>query len=348
MFPNLLPGTYLLFDNDAIADTYRLRRILHSPQREPLEPILLPRQQWEGDGPAPLHVLFDEEREVFRMWYGVQDPQKGAIQKARTGYHLGSPQRQYVCYAESRDGINWQRPDLKIYKDDEAGNNICFKGFSQAAGNILHRPDAPAAQRFLMPCNDWRDVGVGGIYIARSEDGLHWEYSPQEPLIFGHSDTRNCLAYNAELGVFMLYLRAWHGAAVGWPQIEKHNPRRRIAYSESKDLKTWSEPQIILTPDELDTIDLYGLQVFRWHNYFLGQLWFYDDDEKETIEVELVWSKDGFHWSRLPERPKSLSPGDGEYLMLSAQQPVAIGDEMLHYFAAQDSPHDTPTRTLRA
>src|SRR5207248_2756818 len=144
--------------------------------------------------------------------------------------------------------------------------------------------------------------------------------------------------WNPERQVFMLYMRGWHCAAVNWPVLGKGNPRRRVNYSESKDLKHWTEPQQILTPDELDTNDFYGLQVFRYADYFLGQLWIYDDDVEESIEIELIWSRDGIHWSRHPDRPRFLPRGD-DYMVIPAQEPVVVGDEMFVYYTSHEQPH---------
>jgi hypothetical protein len=154
----------------------------------------------------------------------------------------------------------------------------------------------------------------------------------------------------------MLYMRAWHSAAIGWvtdwvggggsKSSHSKNTRRRIAYAESSDLKTWSEPQIILTPDELDTNDFYSLQVFRYEDIFLGQLWIYDDDERETIDIELAWSRDGIHWQRHPQRPKYIptgAPGEADgYMIIPTQQPVEVKNELWHYYSGGDGPHDTP------
>jgi hypothetical protein len=157
----------------------------------------------------------------------------------------------------------------------------------------------------------------------------------------------------------MLYLRAWHSAAWGWNEKSvagrhntgpwKDNPRRRVSYSESRDLKTWSEPQIILTPDELDTNDYYGFQVFRYADYYLGFLWIYDGDHAETIEVQLAWSRDGFKWDRLASRPTFLKRGqkgarDG-YMVLPAQSVTQAGDELFLYYAGYVNPHDTGANT---
>ena len=122
------------------------------------------------------------------------------------------------------------------------------------------------------------------------------------------------------------------------------NPCRRIAYSESQDLKNWTESQIILTPDELDTDDFYGMLPFRYADYYLGQLMIHDDVEAETLDIELAFSRDGVAWSRLPDRPKFIptgEPGDPDgYMVIPAQEPVVVGDDIYLYWAGYGLPHD--------
>lgn len=338
IFPDLNPGKHLVLDNTNIADTYRLRRRVHQPVRDPQEPILRPDAPSDGTSVTPLHVVFGDVRKTWRMWYQAHDPklheERVKLGKSKYG-NVGEPQPIYCCYAESADGVHWQRPNLGIYGD----TNIVFKGFSYVAGNTF----IPKDGRWLMVNCEWESDMKGGIYIAESMDGLRWKYINSEPIVFGESDCWNSIVWNPDRQVYMLYLRGWHCAAVNWPLLGKGNPRRRVNYSESRDLKTWSEPQQILTPDELDTNDYYGLQVFRYADAWLGQLWIYDDDVEETIEIELAWSQDGIHWSRLPDRQKFLRrgrPGEQDgYMVIPAQEPVIVGDEMFVYYTGHPNPH---------
>jgi len=390
MYTDLSPGKHLVLDHHTIADTYRLRRIVHQPTRDPVEPVLCAEAPWEGESLHVYRVAHDADRDCYRMWYSIhhgETARKRHEMKPGMAGNIGEPQPAYLCYAESRDGISWERPDLGIYEDEAGPNNICFKGHSAAGGcGVLYRPEAPADERYILANLDWFSVTSGGVCLAYSSDGIHWVYRKREPIIFGESDTFNNMVYDPVRGVYLIYLRGWHTAALGWivdwvggsgrpmrrrpfaedvdlrrdtsedspdqPRwefIQEHgtikNERRRVAYSESDDLEHWSEPQIIITPDELDTSDLYGLAVFRYADYFLGQLWVHDDDEEETIETELAFSRDGRSWSRLPDRPKFIprgQPGDRDgFMVFPAQAPVVVGDDVYVYWTACDRPHDS-------
>lgn len=343
MFEDLKPGKHLVFDNFSIADTFRLRRTVHKPKRDPLRPILVADRPWEAAVIAG-KIVFDCEKNLWRMWYVAHDHNAEKIRKSlktSTYGNVGEPQTSFLCYAESVDGVRWEKPCLDVY----SGTNICFKGYSDVVNStILYQTDRPEDERYILINRDWFSDQVGGIYIAKSRDGIHWEYTDTKPVIHGESDCNNDCVYNSERNVYMLYMRGWHTAAVGWDNGKK-NQRRRIAYSESRDLKNWTEPQVIMSPDELDTNDFYGISVFRYANAYLGFLWIFDDDIYETIDVELCWSRDGIKWERHPERPKFIETEEkgeiGGYMVYPAQEPVIHSDNIYIYVNAHSRfPHN--------
>jgi len=320
-----------------------LKRTIHKPKKDPEKPVMVPEKEWET-GVIAGKTIIDKDRHLWRMWYIAYDHRAEKIRKnlGRSKYgNVGEPQPFFLSYAESNDGINWHRPDLNIYP----GTNICFKGYSDVVNStILYQPDRDESERYIGVNRDWYSDTIGGIYIATSPDGIHWKYTDTKPVIHGESDCNNACVYNDEKGVYMLYMRGWHTAAVGWDN-GKGNQRRRVTYSESKDLKHWSEPQVILTPDELDTNDFYGISVFKYANAYFGMLWIFDDDMYETIDIELCWSRDGIKWERHPARPKFIETEEkgklGGYMVFPGQEPVIYDDNIYLYVNAHsDCPHN--------
>src|SRR5688572_14763253 len=217
MFPDLTPGKHLVVDNLSLADTYRVFRTVHKPRRDPVEPVLTVTEPWEGAAVLQGAAAYDPDERIWKQWYVAYDPalraERKRLGRSKNG-NVGEPQPFYLCYATSRDGVHWEKLNLGIY----GRNNICFRGFSDInSASVLFRPDAPPERRYVLPNSEWRSMETGGMYFATSPDGVRWSYPPGErPAIHGESDCINSICWNADRGVYMLYMRGWHSAALGW------------------------------------------------------------------------------------------------------------------------------------
>ena len=127
------------------------------------EPVMKPVQPWEKNAIMCPHVIFDEDRQVFCMWY--------------SGGGWFEPDA--IGYAESPDGIHWT-PD--------AANPV----FSAVKENLWERDKVTACQ--VLKDGDWyymfyigfEDIDKARICCARSRDGIHgWERHPQNPILTG-------------------------------------------------------------------------------------------------------------------------------------------------------------------
>ncbi|NKB71491.1 MAG: hypothetical protein GKR89_30840 [Candidatus Latescibacteria bacterium] len=173
--------------------------------------------------------------------------------------------------------------------------------------------------------------------MAYSPDGIHWTPYPGNPVMDGESDTTNCVFWDEAIGQYVFYLR---------PQVYAGHWKRRIARSQSPDLHTWSEPEMVLVPDELDPVELYGMPVFKYEGYYFGLLQVYYSDSKATIEIQLAFSQDGKKWDRLPTRDVFLGLGaqhgqgaDFDSGMVIAPTPVLVGEELWFYYTGYQAVH---------
>lgn len=91
---------------------------------------------------------------------------------------------------------------------------------------------------------------------------------------------------------------------------------RRIAYTETRDLISWTQPVVVVSPDELDPPMLYGMTVKRYQGVYLGFVeMFYGASASDRLyrdgnvekwaqtDSQLAWSRDGVRWQRHPQRP---------------------------------------------
>ncbi len=129
--------------------------------RQSRDPVLRPELPWEGVALMCPHVLWDEKRREWRMWYS------GGAQ-----YEPNA-----IGYALSKDGLHW----------------------TKNSGNPVFRPDPQyewEKQRVagiqVIRRDDWyyalyigyRDIDHAQIGLARSRDGLYaWERCPANPII---------------------------------------------------------------------------------------------------------------------------------------------------------------------
>ena len=329
----------LLMDDCVVADRWRLRRTVHQPVKHESNPLISPQRPCEARGPAYITAFLDPHTGQYRLWGTVSGEGKGEL--ARRG-----------VYYESDDGLDWSAPDLGLVEfEGSSANNIFWGGggFIYDNLNVLPLPEAHAGKgRYAMLYN--RSPAGGGDYdvepaagmqvrLAFSDDGLRWRDQDENPVLVGRSDTHNNMVYNPQRGAFMHYRRA---------TINAHEIRR-IALSESADLVEWTQPRVVLAPDELDPPMLYSMTVHEYEGLYLGFVQMFYAGAEQRLDKELMtdcqlaWSRDGQTWERHPERPlfqECGHVGDWDWGMVRpGQSLVTHGDEVRIYYAGADRLH---------
>lgn len=373
----------LLVDNYMVEDAWNLRRTVHQPEKYSGNPVLIKEYDWEPSCPLPGTVMYDENTKEFTLYYNLYDINSVAIRKKR-GSNVGHPPAHTMCIAKSKDGIRWDKSS-KSPLIEHPGTNKLYDGYSDCQGScVVRMEDAPPEKRFVLLYLDWLDIAKGGLCFAFSPDGINWKPYEKNPLIFGHSDTRNCLFWDRGRKLWTIIMRPWDTAGYDWVKClirkEQGSPpdsnagnvdiypdemdpaewdakgynlvhrhvRRRIAIARSKDLYTWSEPSMLIYPDELDPDDLYGMPAFYYEGIYFGQLFMYYHKTK-MMDVQLAWSRDCVRWERHPARPAFIPLGEtgkfDSYMILTAENPVRVGNEMWFYYLGYDTPHDSADAT---
>ena len=204
---------------------------LHSPTRR--EVAIVHDAPWEGNGGNYHTVFFDAETRGgrYRMYYHAwQIPVAGD-----PGHPL------YMAYAESEDGIHWEKPDLGLVEfNGSKANNIVLATINGHECHDLsvfkdNRPEVPREERY-------KAVGYGrnpsGLYALKSSDGIHWAlYNDGQPVMTGHPfDTQNIAFWDRNLGKYRAYIRDFD------------NGRRDIMTATSDDLINWTAREWLKYP----------------------------------------------------------------------------------------------------
>lgn len=309
--PLALPqGTHLLGTRDLIEDQWNIEWQLGRPELLD-EPLILPPSPWEG-AQGPAKVRRDSTTGRYRMWYTVVHP----VSYRHFFMHEPDPGplpgAYCVGYAESDDGLHWHKPELDVWQTpDGRRTNIVFWGcHGGQLGEVLeHVPGGKA--RFAMAYLDLAG-GVEGLCLAWSDDGIHWERDPANPVLPCMSDCQNNIVFNPRLGRYVLITRPYpHASGIyEWDPPGHRHMRRRIAASTSANLRDWTPIRVILYPEQGDLPDFDNMTAMAYGNGFVGFLHVFDGDAgpEQRMTAQLALSSDGLHWQKTGDTP-FLEPG---------------------------------------
>ncbi len=339
-----LTGPWQLFVDDHLiaARDANVTRVYHSFEKYPGNPIMVADKPWENNVVVCNTVLPTEDGTGYRMWYYCWS-------------HKTDSKRSHACYAVSKDGIHWEKPDLGLLKwemQPELSTN-----FIEASGDIMHMPQEPdPARRYLC---------AGGHYhFSSSPDGIHWERLSKEDFVKG-----------GDVGTFMCdpFGERFRGYVKVNAEVSGLR-RRAVGYSESTGYDNWPKLRLIMAPDDLDDFwvepgsihrtHFYGCPMIPYESMYIGLLWIFRADDEDgyflgPVFNELVTSRDAVHWlrsepdagpktgagARTAGRPRLLDVGPAgtwESGMVYASCIVRDGDRLRLYYTAASNLHDSP------
>lgn len=223
-----VPETIAIADRrELFVDSYLIEHMdgvaleLHQPAER--ETVIRFDAPWEGRYVGYVTVLQDGDR--VRMYYRGM-PEAGSD---------GSSGEQ-TCYAESTDGIHFEKPNLGIYEVNGTKENNAILAdmppFSHNfAPDIDARPGAPVDERYKAMAG----TSKTGLVAFVSPDGLHWRRLSEDPAITqGAFDSQNVWFWSEHEQKYLCYFRTWSETQFGG--------FRGISRSTSDDFRAWSDP----------------------------------------------------------------------------------------------------------
>jgi len=208
---------------------------LHHPV--PREVVMVWDQPWEGNTSGYPNVVKDGDlyRLYYRGWQYRIEP------KVFNQFHSA-----LLCYAESRDGVHWTRPELGLvgYPGPKGSkqNNILPVGGKvgdlsiQLSTFTVFKDDNPACA----PDARYKGLALAtmprGLLPFKSADGLRWTPMTDKQVITGDAfDSPNLAFWDGERGEYRAY---WRYVTSG---VSGNGGIRGIKTATSKDFLHWSE-----------------------------------------------------------------------------------------------------------
>jgi hypothetical protein len=368
------------FDNSLLEEAQNVTRTMHSPQKDPLNPLIKCDQAWE-------HVV-DFNSSDYQVWQDTETNQFHCIYRdlnidseklARVGGTIidWNISRFRQLYARSDDGLTWEKPPLGLVTENGKDTNILLGseefgnawGFAPIEDPLEPNPNRKFKAIFFHgpPGFAVADEQPGAqMRSASSPDGVHWTVDEDQPT-FGSSGSRlgdvNFPFFNPETQTYLSNTRhpllelaprtrepnaTVLGGSPGFdPVMDTPNRRavRRIFQSESPDLRRWSTPRLILAPDPaFDNLDdgLYGMWPLRVGNEWLGFIQVFHM-VSNTSDIQLAHSRDGKNWTRLvPGKPwlTNGTRGTWDEFQIFTPRVIPHGDEMWVYYGGASCHHD--------
>lgn len=348
--------TELFLDRARISTERNLERCLCQPRKHPDNPIVRSEYPWEQMYITVYgSILPKDDGSGFGMWYMA-----GA---------KGMQKEQFMCYADSPDGITWHKKLMPLYPYGQcAETNIVHGPETNVHGPCVIRnqhSDDPNEKYLLFYDSYWYNrpelkehiQDSRWCYTAVSPDGIHWSPNKGRPAVPGKSDIGQSVVWDPEQKLYIAYMRGSRhdGGTV-----------RYVRMATSPDFVNWSEPIELLRADEIDgdpRHQIHQLSVTKRGGQFVGLRSIFHIDrfanqeyedqgikniELGTCDTQLAVSRDGCRWDYCADRAVFLplgQPGqwDSEWIV-TASQIVYHKDQMLFYYASSDRPRGTSKR----
>lgn len=240
-------------------------------------------------------VLYDADAGKWRMFY------LGRKTLPPPGYR----RTEWLLTAESDDGLSWVRPDLtkRVPLPQRNRPNEVFDAEQFATGGSIYLDETSEERRFKWLFLERHTPSDGRRRVSRlaySADGYSWHVDPEVSWHPGSPDPGIFTFRNAELGLYTTACR---------PKLGD----RRIAFLDTRDWRSWTEPEVVLQPDALDPAlsEFYGITVLPYDGLYVGIVWVFETDPAEVvghklegkIHGELVYSYDGRRFLRSLREP---------------------------------------------
>ena len=333
---------FLLLNDANVAAAANMALRVGTVTKHPENPLFVEENPWERRFDNLYgNIVFDPHRGLYQCWYSpfiVAHSAHGMTlpQRLSSPFEGHAEQEMGVCYAQSRDGITWEKPNLGLveYEGSER-NNLVMRGVH---GSGIFRDDSEedASRRYK--------ALFQGLRVSFSPDGIDWSM-PQKINCQLAGDTHNNAMWVPQLKKYVAFTRDWiktDRELVGAESKTNHGWCRRVARIESSDFVNWSEPTVVIDAQCWEE-QPYAMTVFPHGDAYLGLLVIHDQIS-DRAWTELAYSEDTLTWQRIDAGNALIGCSDTELdydygCVYACAGPVFLDEEVRLYYGGSDWLH---------
>lgn len=319
---------FLLLDSRVVEHTTNARLTVGTVRKDTANPLFGEEKPWEKRFDNLYgNVVYDPEADLYQCWYSpfiVDHSARGmTLEQRMTPYSSAKGREMGICYATSRDGIHWDKPNLGLVEyDGSVENNIVWRG-PHGAGIFKDIREANPDHRYK--------AIFQGLKVSSSSDGLQWNNPTLCERVQVQGDTHNNAFWAPTLKKYVGITRTTGIRG------------REVARIESEDFIHWSKAEVVLqgTTKEYQP---YAMPVFFHGGVYIGLVAIHAQAPVDRVWVELAWSPDTREWHRISEGtpliPCSDQPLAYDYgCVFACANPVFLTDEVRLYYGGSDYLH---------
>ena len=337
---------FLLLDNRIIEKTENVKLEVGKVIKHPSNPLFSEEKDWEMRfDNLYANVIYDREEDIYKCWYSpfiVDSSSKNKeLLKINRKYRPPPVREMGICYATSKDGIKWEKPNLGLINfNGNKKNNIVWRR-PHGAGIFKDLDEENPARRYKLIYKhiqegNWGLNGSEGnsLAVSFSKDGLNW--SDKINIADFPADTHNNANWIPNLNKYVAMTRDWvKFKGKEWGQ-------RAVLRIESNDFINWENPKRVLIGENYD-LQTYAMPYFFYEGVFLGLVAIHDQ-KSDRVWTELAWSLDTIKWSRIdignPLIPNSKKKFDYDYgCIYAAAKPIIKNNEIQIFYGSSDYLH---------
>lgn len=335
----------LYFFDLGIFNPYRMSNAEIKVNTAKKEGIVLFKEdkEWEVrfDNSYP-NVIYDPEKKLYRCYYSTftRDDETSAysLEERKGRQYIPTKERVVsLCYAESKDGINWDKPNLGLTSFKGSSNNNIIGHYLHGTSVMYDENEKDLEKKYKMFTKIDYGNGIHFIAVAFSEDGIHFEDFIKIHNFNPRADTHNHIIFDKELNEYILMTRMWRDSL------------RIPCVSFSKDFINWS-PVVEALASRGYQNQIYSMPMFKRGDYTIGLASMFHEGDRldplfDKVDLELTYSYRHNAWNYVAPGSYLIERGEGEYQesvdsgCIFTAPPVVIGDRTYFYYIAGNGQH---------
>lgn len=300
-------------------------------------------KEWEVrfDNSYP-NVFFDPLKRIYRCYYSTftKDEESSLYNLEERKNRQYKPREKRIvslCYAESKDGLNWIKPNLGLVEFNGNKENNIIGHYLHGTSVMFDEHELDENKRYKMFTKIDYGNGIHFIAVSFSKDGINFSDFIKVHDFNPRADTHNHIIFDKELNKYVLMTRMWRDSM------------RMPCISFSDDFINWS-PVVEALASRNYHDQIYSMPMFKRGDYILGLAsMFHEGDQMDKdydkVDLELAYSYRYKAWNYISPNSYFIERGEGNYQdsldsgCIFSSAPVEIDGKTYFYYIGGNGQH---------